>query len=160
MNSKWSSTIKSGSVCVDRDDFFFCVGISHRQWKHTFLRQICALTMATLFCPICVTWRIHVCGVTHSWLIHMYDLSDPHVWRESFTRVTPLARWHWPLCDMTFFFFWGGFNQYAQIPDWNLSLLIRIWASTLKSEPTDWSLSLLIKIWSHSLKNLISRPRF
>jgi len=65
---------------------------------------------------VCVTWLIHMCDVTHSyvwhdsfmcvpwfihicvtWLIHMCDVTHLHVWRDSFINET------WPIhmCDMT-----------------------------------------------------------
>ena len=48
---------------------------------------------------ICVTWRIHMCDMTHSylwhdaficvtWLIHMCDMTHSYVWHDAFIRVT------------------------------------------------------------------------
>jgi len=56
----------------------------------------------------CMTWRIHVCGVTHSrvwydsficvtWLIHIRDMPHSRVWHAAFTRVT----WLTHMCDIT-----------------------------------------------------------
>ena len=57
---------------------------------------------------ICVTWLIHMCDVTHSyvwrdwficltWLIHMCDMTDSYVWHDSFICVT----WLIHMCDVT-----------------------------------------------------------
>ena len=49
---------------------------------------------------ICVTWFIHMCDKTHSyvtWLIHMCDTTHSYVWHNSFIYVTWLIR----ICDMT-----------------------------------------------------------
>ena len=59
---------------------------------------------------ICVTWLIHMCDMTHSyvwhdslWLIHMYDVTHSYVWYDSFICVTLLIHvWHdLFICDMT-----------------------------------------------------------
>ena len=50
---------------------------------------------------MCVTWLIHMCDMTHSyvwhdsficvtWLIHMCDMTHPYVWHDSFICVTYL----------------------------------------------------------------------
>ena len=57
---------------------------------------------------ICVTWLIHMCHVTYSyvwhdsficvtWLIHMCDMTHSYVWHDSSTCVT----WLIHMCDMT-----------------------------------------------------------
>jgi len=61
----------------------------------------------------CVTWLIHMCDMTHSyvwhdsficvtWHIRMCDMTHLYVWRDSFIRMT------WPIriCDMTHSYVW------------------------------------------------------
>ena len=62
---------------------------------------------------ICVTWLIHMCDITHSyvwhdsficvtWLIHMCDITHAYVWHDSFICVT----WLIHMCDMTHSYVW------------------------------------------------------
>jgi len=62
---------------------------------------------------ICMTWRIHMCDMTHShawhdssicvaWLIHMRDMTHPYVWHDSFICVT----WLIHMCGMTRSYAW------------------------------------------------------
>jgi len=62
---------------------------------------------------ICVTWLIHVCDMTHSyvwhdsficvtWLVHVCDMTRSYVWHHSFIRVT----WLIHMCDMTHSYVW------------------------------------------------------
>ena len=55
---------------------------------------------------ICVTWLIHMCDMTHSyvwhdsficvtWLVHMCDMTHSYVWHASPLRVTWLAHFAW-----------------------------------------------------------------
>jgi len=71
---------------------------------------------ANRHCPIYgirVSWLIHVCDMTHSymwhdtfvyvaWLIHVCDMTHLYVWHTSFTRVT----WRIHMCDMTHSYVW------------------------------------------------------
>jgi len=60
-----------------------------------------------------VTWLIHICDMTHSyvrhdsficatWLIHTCDMTHPHVWHDPFIRMT----WLIHICDMTRSYVW------------------------------------------------------
>jgi len=64
---------------------------------------------------ICVTWLIHTCDMTHSyvwhdssicvtWLIHMCDVTPSQVWHDSFVCVAWCG--HDCLCDMTHSHVW------------------------------------------------------
>jgi len=96
---------------------------------------------------VCVTWLIHMCGVTHSyvwhdsficvtWLINMCHMTHSHVWHNSFICVTwlihmcdmiPSHVWHdpftcmtWPIhmCDMAHSFVW---HDSLLLPPWEIS---------------------------------------
>jgi len=93
-------------------------------WKVSFANK--AFTNRVLFAPvdslqilprtsylwhdsfICVTWRIHMCDMTHSyvwhdaficvtWRIHTCDMTHSYVWHDAFICVT----WRIHMCDMT-----------------------------------------------------------
>jgi len=62
---------------------------------------------------ICVTWLIHMCDMTHSyvwhdsficvtWLIHMCDMNHSFVWHDSFICLTRLIH----MCDMADSYVW------------------------------------------------------
>ena len=88
---------------------------------------------------MCVTWRIHVCDVTHSyvwhdvficvtWRIHMCDMTHSYVWHDAFLYVTWLIHmydmifsWLICMCDMT----WR--IHMCDMPHSHVTWLIHVW---------------------------------
>ena len=67
----------------------------------------------SMYIFMCVTWLIHMCDKTHSyvwhdsficvtWLIHMCDTTYSYVWRDSFICMT----WLIHMCDTTYSYVW------------------------------------------------------
>ena len=80
-------------------------------WHDSSIYVTCLVHMCDSF--ICVTWRIRMCGMTHSyvwrdsfmyvtWLIHMCNVTHPHVWRDSSIHGT----WLIYTCDTTHSYAW------------------------------------------------------
>ena len=130
----YTYTTRTYSLCTNNDHKKSCH--SH-MWPHTYLwpalhshmssqmwraphyhtPHSCVCVTHSRVTPIawswlnltCVTWLIHMCDMTHSyvwhdsfifvtWLIHICDMTHLYVWPDSFIRVT----WLIHTCDMTY----------------------------------------------------------
>jgi hypothetical protein len=87
------SVLQCVAVCCNESNVHICayiyVSVPHSHvwydWHDSFMSLI---THSHVWhdCKLCVTWRIHMCGMTHS-----------HVWHDSFVCVI----WLFHMCDMT-----------------------------------------------------------
>jgi len=95
-------------ACITRGIFFYIIWSVHRQ-RYSEIAHV--VHECVTF--ICVTWLIHICDMTHSyvwhdsficvtWLIHMCDMTYSYVWHDSFICVTC----HIHMCDMTHSYMW------------------------------------------------------
>jgi len=77
-------------------------------WQcHPYIKYTMTLLM-TIMSFICVTWLIHMCDMTHSYVWHVihdnviHDMTHSYVWHDSFICVT----WLIHMCDMTHSYVW------------------------------------------------------
>jgi len=113
----------------------------------------------------CVTWLIHMCDLTHSYVwhdsfIHICDMTCSYVCHDSFIRVT----WLIHMCDMTHLYVWHDsfiIHQALQLQHvWRDSFIcvtrlihmcdmthLLAWRDSCKCDMTHWHVTGLIHTW-------------
>jgi len=84
-------------VCGNTGSYMYCV-ITLIHMTHSYVTHLYMWHDSF----ICVTWLIHMCDMTHSYVWHVTHL---YMWHDSFICVTWLIHmcdmWRIPTCDMT-----------------------------------------------------------